>query len=143
MKYINLYLLGRRQEEKKMIPNGGDGMKKSASGEGQTNVANMFGKEYAFVQADDRSVEEAASDSLGGRRTETFGNRVNCSVVATPAGRPLQRYNSVTELLKALHDVIAGQKQFSSYLSHIQSSTADLFNDKTVTSKHTIYVTNP
>ena len=46
----------------------------------------------------DHSIEEPEADSLAGCESETYGNRVHCCLVVSPAGRPLQAYRSVREL---------------------------------------------
>jgi hypothetical protein len=56
------------------------------------------------------SIQEAEPDSLAGCESETYGNRIHCCLVVSPAGRPLHVYESVRELLEALRDVIAGHK---------------------------------
>jgi hypothetical protein len=50
------------------------------------------------------------SDSLAGQESKTYGNRVHCCLVVSPAGRPLHAYRSVRELSEALRDAIAGHR---------------------------------
>ena len=56
------------------------------------------------------STQEAGADSLTGYESETYGNRVNYCLVTSPAGRLIHEYQSVRELLEALHDAIRGHK---------------------------------
>jgi serine/threonine protein kinase len=67
-------------------------------------------KERDSSTGDAHSIEEAATDSLVGCESETYGNRIHCCLVGSPAGLPLHAYRSVRELLEALRDAIMGHK---------------------------------
>jgi serine/threonine protein kinase len=56
------------------------------------------------------SIQEAEPDSLAGCESETYGNRIHCCLVVSPAGQPLHAYRSVEELLKALRDTTQSHK---------------------------------
>ena len=56
------------------------------------------------------SIQEAEPDSLAGYQSNTYGNRIHCCLVVSPAGRPLHAYRLVGELLEALRDAIRGHK---------------------------------
>jgi hypothetical protein len=56
------------------------------------------------------SIQEAEPDNLAGCESETYGNRIHCCLVVSPAGRPLHAYRSVGELLEVLRDAIQGHK---------------------------------
>jgi serine/threonine protein kinase len=56
------------------------------------------------------SIQEDEPDSLAGCKCETYGNRIHCCLVVSPAGRPLHAYRSVGELLEALRNTIRGHK---------------------------------
>jgi len=76
-------------------------MKRSRSGDDRTGNCNPDA-------TDVHSIQESETDSLAGCESETYGNRIHCCLVTSPAGRPLHSYRSVTELLEALRDAIVG-----------------------------------
>jgi serine/threonine protein kinase len=67
-------------------------------------------KEHESSAGGAHSIEEAAADSLVGCEIETYGNRIHCCLVVSLTGRPLHTYRSVSELLEALRDAIAGHR---------------------------------
>jgi hypothetical protein len=67
-------------------------------------------KEHELDNFNVHSIEEPEADSLAGCESETYGNRIHCCMVVSPAGRPLHAYRSVKELLEALRDAIAGHR---------------------------------
>jgi hypothetical protein len=96
----------KRRRDERLVDDCG-GMKRSKSGDGQTD-ANVDLKENELCPGDAYSVEEAKTDSLAGCESETYGNRIHCCLVVSPAGRLLRAYRSVREHLEALRDAIAG-----------------------------------
>lgn len=56
------------------------------------------------------------NDSLAGRESETYGNRIHTCLITSPAGRPLHSYKSVRELLEAFRDAIAGHRSQWGYI---------------------------
>lgn len=56
------------------------------------------------------SIQETRLDSLAGCKSETYGNRIHCCLLVSPAGRPLHSYQSVKQLLGALLDAIRAHK---------------------------------
>jgi hypothetical protein len=67
-------------------------------------------KEHELSHLNVHSLEESEADSLAGCESESYGNRIHCCLVVSPAGRPLQAYRSVKELLEALRDAIVGHR---------------------------------
>lgn len=53
---------------------------------------------------------EARANSPSGKDSEVYGNRIQCCLVVSPAGRPLQAYKLARELLEVFRDAIAGHK---------------------------------
>ncbi|KAE8354714.1 hypothetical protein BDV28DRAFT_73102 [Aspergillus coremiiformis] len=49
-------------------------------------------------------------DSLAGQDSETYGNRVHCCLVISPAGHPLSSFTSDTELLIVIRDCISAHR---------------------------------
>jgi len=103
---------GQKRKRDDRFVDGRGGIKRSKSDDSQTDVADVGAdlKGYEPDTGDAHSVEEAEADSLAGRESETYGNRVHCCLVISPAGRPLHAYTSITKLLEALRDAIAGHK---------------------------------
>ena len=92
----------------------GNSVKRSRSIESRSNVADVEITMDAEKREPDttghHSIQEAEPDSLAGCESETYGNRIHCCLVVSPAGRPLYAYRSVGELLEALRDAIRGHK---------------------------------
>ncbi|CAM6004313.1 unnamed protein product [Sphagnum balticum] len=88
--------------------------KRSKSSDSRSGVANARTKvdpQHGEPHPSDyHSIQEADPDSLAGSESETFGNRIHCCLVVSPAGRPLSSYRSVRELLEALRDAIKGHR---------------------------------
>jgi hypothetical protein len=88
--------------------------KRSRSIENRSNAADV----ETIVDVENRepdttslhSIQEAEPDSLVGCESETYGNRIHCCLIVSPAGRPLYAYKSVRELLEVFRDAIAGHK---------------------------------
>jgi hypothetical protein len=101
----------KRQNDEGFVDRRGR-IKRSKSGDSQTDVAKVDADVQVHVPytGDVRRVEEAEADSLAGQESETYGNRVHCCLVISPAGRPLHAYRSVRELLEALRDAIGGRR---------------------------------
>lgn len=85
-------------------------MKRSKSDESQTDVTKVDVQGRLLDTEAIHSIEEAKANSLAGRESETYGNRVHYCLVSSPAGRPLHEYRSAKELLEALRDAIAGHR---------------------------------
>ncbi|KAH6725072.1 hypothetical protein BKA61DRAFT_42781 [Leptodontidium sp. MPI-SDFR-AT-0119] len=104
---------GQKRKRDEGFVDGNSG-KRSRSIESRSNVADV----EIIVDAEKRepdttshhSIQEAEPDSLAGCESETYGNRIHCCLVVSPAGRPLHAYSSVGELLEALRDAIRGHK---------------------------------
>lgn len=93
---------------------GESGEKRFESRDSQTDFANTSiapdtGKRIPGTTTR-RSIQEDAPDSLAGLESETYGNRIHCCLVVSPAGRPLHAYRSVKELLTALHDAVKAHR---------------------------------
>jgi hypothetical protein len=101
---------GQKRKRDEEFIDGSGGRKRFKSGDSGTDVANVQVKERDPDIANIYSVEEAETDSLAGMECETYGNRIHCCLVVSPAGRPLHAYRSVKELLEALRDAILGHK---------------------------------
>jgi Fungal protein kinase len=97
----------RKREER--FADGGGAIKRSRSGDSGTSLANVH-VEHEPDTTDVHSIQEAEPDSLVGCESETYGNRIHCCLVVSPAGQPLYVYRSVRELLEALRDSIRGHK---------------------------------
>jgi len=67
-------------------------------------------KEHELDNFNVHSIEEPEADSLAGCESETYGNRIHCCLMVSPARRPLHAYRSIKELLKALRNAIASHK---------------------------------
>ncbi|OAF59713.1 hypothetical protein VC83_03925 [Pseudogymnoascus destructans] len=90
---------------------GNGGMKRSKSGDSRTDLDIATDAENGDPDtADLRSIQEPEPDSLAGCESETYGNRIHCCLVVSPAGRPLHAYRSTKELLEALRDAVRGHK---------------------------------
>lgn len=100
---------GRKRKEAEGFV-GSSVRKRSKSSDSRSGLAKVQTKEYEPGTAIVYSIQETESDSLAGCQSETYGNRIHCCLVTSPAGRPLQDYQSVTELLEALRDAIKGHK---------------------------------
>jgi hypothetical protein len=104
---------GQKRKRDEELVDGNSG-KRSRSIESRSNVADL----EVTVDAEKRepdtaghhSIQEVEPDSLAGCESETYGNRIHCCLVVSPAGRPLHAYRSVRELLEALRDAILGHK---------------------------------
>jgi len=92
-----------QKRKKEAFADGSGGIKRSRSGDGRTGNRDLN-------TTDIHSIQETEADSLAGCESETYGNRIHCCLVTSPAGRPLHSYQSVTELLEALRDAIVGDK---------------------------------
>ena len=55
-------------------------------------------------------VEEPDADSLAGRESETYSNRIHTCLITSSARRLLHSYRLVRELLEAFRDAIAGYR---------------------------------
>jgi hypothetical protein len=77
---------------------------------GCTDMANLDIKKREPDIGVIHSIKEAEADSLTGCDSGTYGNRVHCCVVSSPAGRPLREYRSIRQLLEVLRDAIKGHK---------------------------------
>ena len=87
------------------------GMKRSKSGDSRADVEIAKDAENGEPDTTDlHSIQEPELDSLAGCESETYGNRIHCCLVVSPAGRPLHAYRSTRELLEALRDAIRGHK---------------------------------
>ncbi|OBT82162.1 hypothetical protein VE02_10023 [Pseudogymnoascus sp. 03VT05] len=90
---------------------GGGGMKRSKSGDSRTDVEIATDAENGDPDSSNlHSIQEPEPDSLAGCGSETYGNRIHCCLVVSPAGRPLHAYRSTKELLEALRDAVRGHK---------------------------------
>jgi hypothetical protein len=91
---------------------GNGAMKRAKSDDSQTDVADVDAdvKGYEPDTGDIHSIEEAEVDSLSGRESDAYSNRIHRRLVVSPAGRPLHAYTSDRELLEALRDAIAGHE---------------------------------
>ncbi|KAH6667434.1 hypothetical protein B0J14DRAFT_619990 [Halenospora varia] len=101
----------KRKRDERVAPETG-AIKRSRSDDSQVVPANAKPdvKENELDNFNIHSIEEPEADSLAGCESETYGNRIHCCLVVSPAGRPLQAYMSVRELLEALRDAIAGHR---------------------------------
>jgi hypothetical protein len=90
----------------------GGAMKRSKSNDSQAAVADPASdlKERGQAASNFQSIEEPEDDSLAGGESETYGNRVHTCLVTSPAGRPLQSFRSVRELLEAIRDAISAHR---------------------------------
>ncbi len=100
----------RRKRKTEDFVNGSRARKRSNSSDGRSGLAKVQTKEHKSDTTELHTIEEVESDSLAGCENETYGNRIHCCLVVSPAGRPLQDYRSVRELLEALRDAIKGHK---------------------------------
>ncbi|KAL5354469.1 hypothetical protein ACLOAV_000558 [Pseudogymnoascus australis] len=90
---------------------GSGGLKRSKSGDSRTDVEIATDTETGDPDtANLHSIQEPEPDSLAGCESETYGNRIHCCLVVSPAGRPLHAYRSTKELLEALRDAVRGHK---------------------------------
>ncbi|KAG9240328.1 hypothetical protein BJ878DRAFT_571127 [Calycina marina] len=101
----------KRKRDERFGPETG-AIKRSRSDDSQVVAANAEPdlKENELDNFNVHSIEEPEADSLAGCESETYGNRIHCCLVVSPAGRPLYAYRSVRELLEALRDAIAGHR---------------------------------
>ncbi|KAG9238033.1 hypothetical protein BJ875DRAFT_532559 [Amylocarpus encephaloides] len=97
---------GQKRKRDKGFVDGRSGIKRFRSDGNQADVANVD-TNVKEREPDTCGVED---DSLAGRESEAYGNRIHCCLVVRPAGRPLHAYKSVRELLEALRHAIAGHK---------------------------------
>jgi hypothetical protein len=104
---------GQKRKRDEELVDGNSG-KRSRSIESRSNMADLeitLGVEKREPDTTGHhSIQEAEPDSLVGCESETYGNRIHCCLVVSPAGRPLHAYRSVGELLEALRDAIRGHK---------------------------------
>ena len=102
----------KRKRDKEFIAD--NGRKRSKSGESLSDVANVEitgdAEKCEPDTTDLYSIQEAEADSLAGCESETYGNRIHCCLVVSPAGRPLHAYRSVFELLVVMRDTVLGHK---------------------------------
>jgi hypothetical protein len=96
----------RKREER----HDGGVIKRSKLADSRTDVVHTDAEEREPDIGDTHSIKVAETNSLAGCDSETYGNRVHCCLVSSPAGRPLHAYRSIRELLKALRDAIKGHK---------------------------------
>jgi hypothetical protein len=90
----------KRQRKNGFVDGSVKRSKSSDSRPGVTNVKiTADNKNNEPDRSDLHSIQEAEPDSLAGRESETFGNRIHCCLVVSPAGRPLGSHHSVRELL--------------------------------------------
>lgn len=74
----------------------------------QTDVAKVNRKNGSMDTGHICSTEEASANSLSGKDSEAYGNRIHFCLVVWPAGRPHQAYKSARELLEVFRDANAG-----------------------------------
>jgi hypothetical protein len=67
-------------------------MKRSKSGDSRTDIKIAMDAENGDPDTTDHSIQEPEPDSLAGCESETYGNRIHCCLVVSPAGRPLHAY---------------------------------------------------
>jgi hypothetical protein len=96
--------------DKEGLDDGGRVIKRSKLAGSSTEVVNTDVEERELDIGDAHSIKVAEIDSLAGCDSETYGNRIHCCVVSSPARRPLHAYRSIRELLEALRDAIKGHK---------------------------------
>jgi len=101
----------KRKRDERFAPET-SAIKRSGSDDSQVVAANAEPdvKENELDNFNLHSIEEPEADSLAGCESETYGNRIHCCLVVSPAGRPLHAYRSVRELLEALRDAVAGHR---------------------------------
>jgi len=101
----------KRKRDEGSAPESG-AMKRSKSDDSQMVAANpepdVKGHEQDIPKV--QSIEDPEADSLAGGESETYGNRIHTCLITSPAGRPLHSYKSVSELLEAFRDAIAGHR---------------------------------
>jgi hypothetical protein len=87
-------------------------MKRSKSDDSQMVAPNPEPdvKEHEQDISNVQSIEEPEADSLAGRESETYSNRIHTCLITSPAGRLLYLYKLVRELLEAFRDAIAGYR---------------------------------
>ncbi|OBT60889.1 hypothetical protein VE03_09937 [Pseudogymnoascus sp. 23342-1-I1] len=101
----------RQKRKRDGFVNGSGGTKRSKSGDSRTDVEIATDAESGDPNTTDfHSIQEPKPDSLAGCESETYGNRIHCCLVVSPAGRPLHAYRSTKELLEALRDAVRGHK---------------------------------
>jgi Fungal protein kinase len=98
----------RKREEG--LDSGSGVIKRSKLAGSPTDVVNTDVEEHEPDIGDAYSIKVAETDSLAGCDSETYGNRVHCCLVSSPAGWPLHAYRSIRELLEAFRDAIKGHK---------------------------------
>lgn len=126
---------GQKRKREEGFVDGCGGMKRSKSDDSQTAVAgvNVDVKETELDTGDIYSVEEPEADSLAGRESEGYGNRIHCCLVVSPAGRPLHVYMSVRELLEALRGAVVGHE---SLLEHGKILHRDVSENNIIITEH-------
>ena len=73
-------------------------MKRSKSGDNQTGVEIVTDAENGEPDTTDlHSIQEPEPDSLAGCESGTYGNRIRCCLVVSPAGRSLHAYRSTRD----------------------------------------------
>ena len=103
-------LSGQKRKRDGFVGRSG-GMKRSKSGDSRTDVEIATDAENGDPGSINlHSIQESEPDSLAGCGSETYGNRIHCCLVVSPAGRPLHAYRSTKELLEALRDAVRGHK---------------------------------
>jgi Fungal protein kinase len=80
---------GQKRKREEGFADGDGGVKRSRSVDDRTGNRNPG-------TTDVHSIQETEADSLAGCESETYGNRIYCCLVTSPAGRPLHSYRSVT-----------------------------------------------
>jgi hypothetical protein len=102
---------GQKRKRDEEFVDGSGGMKRSKSGGSRTDVEIATDAERGEPDTTNlHSIQEPEPDSLAGCGSETYGNRIHCCLVVSPAGRPLHAYRSTRELLEALCDAVRGHK---------------------------------
>ncbi|KFY04008.1 hypothetical protein V490_00025 [Pseudogymnoascus sp. VKM F-3557] len=93
------------------LVDGSGGMKRSKSGDSRTDEEIATDAENGDPDTSSlHSIQEPEPVSLAGCESETYGNRIHCCLVVSPAARPLHAYRSTKELLEALRDAVRGHK---------------------------------
>lgn len=87
-------------------------MKRSKSNDSQAVVTDPVSdtKERGRDASHDQSIEEPEDDSLAGGESETYGNWIHTCLITWPAGRPLNSFRLVRELLEAIRDAITAHR---------------------------------
>ncbi|TAQ84872.1 hypothetical protein B7494_g6812 [Chlorociboria aeruginascens] len=83
--------------------------KKSKSGDSQS-LSRLVDKDAKKDESHKSNTHGHGIQESEVDNDETYGNRIHCCLVVSPAGRPLSSYKSITELLETFRDAIKGHK---------------------------------